>query len=142
MSKLKILVISSLLFYISLGADPLSDEEIKSFNIKDLYNTSFDKRMNTFRIIKELGYREKYKQELEKAVLYMLKHKDIFYKRTGIQGENMFHLGNSEVHELILKNAEDTQYESGNQFLYFRASIMEYLSYELEKARKKLLLCK
>ncbi|MCB1176298.1 MAG: hypothetical protein KDK36_01855, partial [Leptospiraceae bacterium] len=104
MKKIILILIVTATF--SIKADPLTDDQIKSFNIENLNSKSFDTRMNTFRIIEVMDWKDKYRDEIEKAILKMLKSTDIMQKRTGIQGENLLHMDNPDIYEAIVRNVQ------------------------------------
>ncbi len=136
--KLTILFLAMAMLSTALVADPLTEEQIQAFDIKNLNSRSFDKRMTTFRIVKEQGLKDKYKKEAVAAIKRMLASRDIMQKRTGIQGENLLQYRDSEVNLLVVKNARAIEYKKGNQYFYFRQALIEYLVREMRQAQKDL----
>lgn len=134
--------ISLLLFSSYATADPLTAQEIAAFKIEHLRSSSFDVRMRAFRIIHLKGWKEKYQLETTKAIKAMLRHKNIFQNRTGIQGQNMLMYKDAEIDRLIMRLAKKFDYKKGNQHFYFRQTLVEYLVKKMVLAQKAVRACK
>jgi len=130
------LIASILIFSNYLNADPLTDEQIASFSINNLTAESFDKRMETFRIIEQKKWQERYKKEAIKAIKKQLSSSDVMLNRTGIQGQNGLMYSNEEIDTLIIKLANDYNYRKGSQPFYFQQSLIEYMSKKMLMGKK------
>ncbi|MCK5726520.1 MAG: hypothetical protein KAH22_06830 [Thiotrichaceae bacterium] len=133
MKNLLLSLIITLLFLSFANADPLTEEQIESFSISNLNDKSFDKRMETFRIIEQKKWQEKYKKEAIEAITAQLSSHDVMLNRTGIQGQNLLMYSNEKIDVLIIKLAKDYDYKKGNQSFYFQQSLIEYLAKKIGK---------
>lgn len=142
---LKKICLSMLLFVscIPMGfADPLSQEDIAAFDIKKLSSPKFDDRMKVFRIMKHQSWGEKYKKEAITAIKNMLASTDIMQNRTGIQGLELFMYNDAEIEQHVARLAKKYDYKSGNQYFYFRQSLVSYLVKRLALTKAALNACK
>lgn len=130
------LIASTLIFLNYVNADPLTDEQIASFSIENLMAESFDKRMETFRIIEQKKWQEKYKNEAIEAIKAQLSSSDVMFNRTGIQGQNELMYSDKEIDNLVIKLAENYSYRKGSQPFYFQQSLIEYMSKKMVMGKK------
>lgn len=135
------LITSALMFLHYAYADPLTDEQIASFSTSNLMAKSFDKRMETFRIIEQKGWQEKYKKEAIEAIKAQLTSSDVMLNRTGIQAQNMLMYRDNKIDDLIINRAEAYHYSKDNQAFYFQQSLIEYMGKKILIMRNLNQLC-